>query len=67
MAKITTIKLEKETKDRLDKLRVYPGESYDLIVQNILDILNTCKVNPLAARKKLIILERKKRLFSTRP
>ena len=61
--KITTIKIAKETKSRIDKLRVYPKESYDSIIQSMLEILNICRVNPLSARKKLLILDRRKRFF----
>ena len=35
---ITTIKLEKETKKRLDKLKVHKRESYDDVLQKILGI-----------------------------
>lgn len=59
--KITTIKLERSTKDRIDKLRVYKRETYDEILQNLLTILNICKVNPEAARKKLLLIDRTKR------
>lgn len=59
--KITTIKLSKSTKDRIDKLRVYRRETYDEIMQNLLTILNICKANPEAARKRLLLIDRKKR------
>ena len=57
-SKITTIKLKNETKDRLDKLRIHKRESYDEILQSMLNILNTCRVNPERARAKLIGIER---------
>ena len=50
---ITTIKLYKETKTRLDKLKLHKRESYDDIVQRILSILNLLKTNPFQARFKL--------------
>lgn len=57
----TTIKLDKKTKTRLDKLRVYKRESYDEIVQSMLDVLNTCRISPERARAKLIFLDRTRR------
>lgn len=58
---ITTIKLSKKTKQRLDKLKVYKRESYEEIVQKILDILNICRVSPERAQRRLILLERQMR------
>jgi hypothetical protein len=60
-SEITTIKLRKSTKDRIEKLRVYRRESYDEIIQKILDILNTCRVNPSRAQVRLAAIERQKR------
>ncbi len=62
--KITTIKLQKYTKDRIDKLRVYPRETYDEILQDMLDILNICKINPYQARQRLLAVDRKKKEYS---
>ena len=59
---ITTIKLEKETKKRLDKLKVHKRESYDDVLQKILSILNVCRVNPFQARIKLKEIDRIKSL-----
>ena len=53
--KITTIKLQTETKERLDKLRENRSESYDDILRKILFVLNTTRDDPLKAKK---ILER---------
>ena len=50
---ITTIKLEKETKSRLSRLKVHKRESYEEVLQKILSILNALKDNPLKARIKL--------------
>ena len=57
---ITTIKLQKKTKSRLDKLKVYKRESYEEVLQYILDILNICRINPEKARIKLLRIGRKK-------
>lgn len=59
--KITTIKLTKGTKNRIDKLRVYKRETYEEILQNLLSILNLCKANPEAAKRKLSQIDRKQR------
>ena len=48
--KITTIKLEKETKERLDKLKENFRETYDDVLKKILFILNIIKTNPEKAR-----------------
>jgi len=58
---ISTIKLTKATKERIDKLRLYKRETYDEILQNMLTILNICKINPEAARIRLLGIDRKKR------
>src|SRR5688572_2932966 len=56
--KVTTVKVMKITKERLDHLRLYKRETYDEIIQKILEILNICRVNPDAAQHKLITLDR---------
>lgn len=61
-SKITTIKIDRETKLRLDKLKVHSKESYDEVIQKILFILNLCKVNPLQARDRLIAIDKLKRI-----
>ena len=52
---ITTVKLQKETKERLDKLRENRNESYDDILRKILYVLNATREDPFKAKK---ILER---------
>jgi hypothetical protein len=49
----TTLKLNRKTKERLDILRQYKRETYDEILQKLLNILNICKINPIAAQSKL--------------
>ncbi len=63
-AKITTIKLDAATKNRLDKLKVHKKESYDEIIQKILYILNICKANPMNAKKILDELDIARKLLS---
>jgi len=59
---ITTIKIQKETKERLEKLREHKRESYDEIVQKALGILSICMTSPIRAQAKLRIMERQKRV-----
>jgi hypothetical protein len=61
ISKITTIKLEKETKARIDKFRVYRRETYDEILQKLLEILNLCRASPERARARLISIDRQKK------
>ncbi len=60
--KITTIKIDKETKQRLDKLKVHHKESYDEILQKILFILNLCKASPEEAKGRLLAIDKVKKL-----
>lgn len=59
--KITTIKLEKETKDRLNHLREHDKESYDEIIKKMLYIINAFSKNPNIGNKILRNIERIKR------
>ena len=59
--KITTVKIQKTTKERLEHLRNYKRETYDEIIQKMLEILNICKANPERARYKLRLIDRQKR------
>jgi len=47
--KITTIKLEEETKSRLDKLKVHDKESYNQVIKKMLFILNALRKNSKVA------------------
>ena len=53
----TTIKIAKKTKARLDTLKEYKRESYEEIVEKILEVLNTCRASPAKARDKLIQID----------
>ena len=61
MRDITTIKLSKDTKGRIEKLRLYNRESYEDIVKRMLEILNLCVKNPERAKLQLIKLHKKKK------
>jgi len=63
---ITTLKLEKETKERLEKLREHKRETYDDILRKIMYILNTVRDEPIKAKTILeFIDEKRKRMFET--
>ena len=55
---ITTIKLKKTTKSRLDKLKTHKRDSYEDIMQRIMEILNLCRIKPDKAKEKLIEIDR---------
>ena len=57
---ISTIKLSKATKSRLDHLRVYRRETYDELLIKMLDILNLVRQEPERARAKLVAIDRQK-------
>lgn len=50
---ITTIKISKKTKTRLDNLKVYKHETYEEILLKTLEVLNILKANPEQARARL--------------
>lgn len=61
---ITTLKLEKETKERLEKLREHKRETYDDIIRKIMYVLNTVRDEPVKAKAILeFIDEKRKRMF----
>jgi len=59
--KITTIKLLAETKKRLDSLRIYRRETYEEIVEKMLEILNLCRASPERARARLMAIDRQRK------
>ena len=52
-SKITTIKLEKETKARLDRLKEHEKESYNQVIKKILHLLNIYRKNPEQGNRTL--------------
>ena len=58
---ITTLKLEKETKERLEKLREHKRETYDDIIRKILYVLNTVREEPEKARGILEFIDEKRK------
>lgn len=64
--KTTTLKLEKETKERMEKLREHKRETYDDIIRKILFVLNMVRDDPGKAKAILeFIDEKRKRMFET--
>lgn len=59
--KISTIKLEKDTKERLNHLKEYKRETYEDVLQKVLNILTVCRFSPERARAMLISIDRQKR------
>src|SRR3989344_2738574 len=57
---ITTIKLIKRTKERIDNIRSYKRETYDDILQKILEILNVVRVDPDRARSRLMQIDKER-------
>lgn len=51
--KVTTIKLLKETKLRIEKLREHKKESYDDILRKILYVLNVARHDPEKSKRVL--------------
>ncbi|MBR9706036.1 hypothetical protein GOV14_03310 [Candidatus Pacearchaeota archaeon] len=49
----TTIKIARETKLRLNKLKEYDRESYDQILRKMLYVLNICRQAPEKAKRVL--------------
>ena len=60
-SKITTLKVAEKTKERIDHLRSYRRESYDEILQKILQVLNLCRANPARAQARLILIDKEKK------
>ncbi|MEK6935858.1 MAG: hypothetical protein AABW67_03655 [Nanoarchaeota archaeon] len=50
---ITTIKLEKETKERLERLKEHKRETFNEVIKKILYILNQIRKDPLSANNLL--------------
>ena len=54
---ISTIKLSKDTKSRLEKLKIHKKDSYEEALQRIISILNILKSNPYQAATRLRNIE----------
>jgi|GEM_PF-1261500 len=58
---ITTIKISRATKARIDNLRSYRRESYEEIMEKIFNVLNICRINPEQAQERLISIDRERK------
>ena len=58
--KTTTIKLLSTTKSRLDGLKEYERETYDELINKVLNIVNIAIRNPLAGARIFGNIKRKK-------
>jgi len=67
MKEITTIKIHKGTKTRLDRLKEHPRETYEQVLRKVLFILNLSKKNPEKAQrifKKIDTVIKKKEKYT---
>jgi len=49
----TTIRLNPETKTKLDEFRQYKNESYDELVRKLIHLAKTCEKDPRLSKKAL--------------
>ena len=59
METITTIKISKETRERLVRLKEYDRETFNDVLNKVFYILNVCKKDPEKSQRTLINLDRK--------
>ena len=59
---ISTIKLTKQTKERLSKLKVYKNETFEEIIESMLNTFNICKQDPEKAKQRLQHLDEQRKL-----
>ena len=53
MNNITTIKLQKETKSRLTRLKEHERETFDQVIKKILYVLNQIRKDPVSGNRLL--------------
>lgn len=58
--KITTIKIEENTKKRIDQLKEYKMETYNEVLNKMLNIINITIRNPIAGARIFRGIKRKK-------
>ena len=59
MNTVTTIKISKETRERLGKLKEYERETFNEVLSKMFYILNTCRKDPEKAQRVLMNLDRR--------
>jgi len=68
--KVTTMKIEIETKERLDRLKEHEKESYNQVIKKMLHLLNIFRKNPEQGNKILRAIDssiRRKRVYLSIP
>jgi len=56
---ITTIKLSNQTKERLERFKEHPKETYDEVLKKMLFILNNCRKDPEKSQKILLGIDKR--------
>lgn len=68
--KITTMKIEIETKERLDRLKEHEKESYNQVIKKMLHLLNIFRKNPEQGNKILRAIDnsiKRKKIYLSIP
>ncbi len=55
---ITTIKLEKQTKQRLERLKEHERETFDQVIRKVLYILTRIRKDPVSGNRLLTRIDR---------
>ena len=69
-SRITTMKIEIETKERLDRLKEHEKESYNQVIKKMLHLLNLFRKNPEQGNKILRHIDnsiKRKRVYLSIP
>ena len=59
MKGITTIKIHKETKERLSRLKEHQRETYEEVIRKILYVLNRTRKDPVSSNRLLSKIDNK--------
>ena len=59
---ISTVKLSKKTKERLLKLKVYKNETFEEIIEKMLNIFNLCIQSPEKAKQALTAIDAQRKI-----
>jgi len=65
---VTTIKIERETKTRLERLKEHERETFNQVIKKILYILNQIRKDPISGNRVLGNIDRnvrKRKVFSS--
>ena len=54
----TTIKIHRDTKKQLDKMREYKNESYDEVIKKVVYIAKTCETEPELSKEAIASINR---------